>query len=341
MVSINMRNANTVFPLTRLRRSRKHSWYRSLVRENLLNVTDLIYPLFVNYRSTEEITAMPNIYRYSIDDLIKIIDNAINHKIKAILLFPNNDPCVKTESGSIAFDENNLVCNTIKEIRKRFSSSDIGIISDIALDPYTTHGHDGVLDSEGCVDNDQTIIMLQKQALALANAGCDCVAPSDMMDGRIASIRRALDKNNFQHVLITSYAVKYTTCFYNPFRNAVGSKCTNVIDKTGYQVDFCNINESMHECKLDIEEGADSLIIKPASHYLDIIYEAKNRFQFPIFGYHVSGEYTMLKFAADNECINYNNALYEILSSIKRAGADAIITYAALDAAQIIKNMGF
>ena len=321
------------FPSLRLRRSRKYTWSRKLVQENNLSATDLIYPIFLieGKNKKQIIKSMPNVYRYSIDKLGKIIKQLIENKIPMVALFPSTPNSKKDQYGSEALNENNLVCRAIKFIKKKFKN-DIGIMCDVALDPYTSHGHDGLLKND-YVMNDETNEILIKQSLLQAQMGCDVIAPSDMMDGRIGKIRKALDKNKLHDVQLLSYAVKYASNFYGPFRDAVGSKKSLNSDKKNYQMDFSNSNESLREVALDIKEGADMIMVKPGMPYLDIIKSVKENFKIPVLAYQVSGEYSMIKQSIDNNLIN-EESIIEILMCFKRAGASAIVSYFALDIAK-------
>jgi len=316
------------YPNLRMRRSRKNSWSRRLVQENSLSYNDLILPIFLTDGSNQKIPikSMPNIYRYSIDRLSKIIDKSIKKKIPMVALFPQTKIKLKNPLGSEALNENNLVCKAIRYIKKRYKN-EIGIMCDVALDPYTSHGHDGLLKNSKIV-NDETINVLVKQSLLQASMGCDVLAPSDMMDGRIGRIRKALDKGNFKNTQILSYAVKYASNFYGPFRDAVGSKVALKGDKKTYQMDFRNYDEAIREVALDIKEGADMVMVKPGLPYLDIIRSIKNKFKIPVFAYQVSGEYSMLSNAVEKKIIN-KDAIFENLMSFKRAGANAIVSYYA------------
>ena len=317
-----------MFPLTRLRRSRMHSWSRSIVQENLISSSDLILPIFIKdgINVNEEIPSMPEVYKFSVDNLEKIVSRAIKNKIPAVALFPEIDNEKKDSIGSEALNENNVICRAVKEIKAKFNNQ-IGVICDVALDPYTSHGHDGILENE-IVNNDKTIEVLIQQSLIQANAGCDILAPSDMMDGRIGEIRKSLEKNNFQNTLLLSYAAKFASNFYGPFRSAVGSGSKLKTNKKNYQMDFHNSKESLREVSLDIKEGADMVMIKPGLAYLDIITQVKNTFNIPVIAYNVSGEYTMMKNAIQNKIMS-EDAIYETMISFKRAGANAIITYFA------------
>lgn len=323
--------------LIRPRRNRKSPWIRDLISENHLKSSDLIMPFFVisGINKREEIKTLADNYRFSIDLLVGEIKKAQELGIKAIMLFPCIEQNLKTSDGKEACNENNLICNAIKKIKKEVP--DIGVIVDVALDPYTTHGHDGVIDDKGYVLNDQTVEILCQQALIQAKAGCDMVAPSDMMDGRVGKIRQYLDKNGYENVGIMSYAAKYASNFYGPFRDAVGSdKNLQKSDKKNYQMDFRNSLEAIREIKLDEKEGADMLIIKPGIAYLDIVVKAKEACNLPIVSYQVSGEYAMLKLAAQNGLLDFNCAMQESLIAFKRAGASAIITYCAMEIAALL-----
>ena len=286
-----------MFPNTRLRRTRMYDWSRRLIQENNITTSDLILPLFIKEGKNviEEIKSMPDVYKYSIDTLKKIIKEAIRYKIPAVALFPEINNNKKNEIGSEALNKNNLICNAVREIKKSFGNS-IGVICDVALDPYTSHGHDGIV-KKNIVDNDETIKILIEQSLNQAEAGCDILAPSDMMDGRIGEIRKSLEKNNYKNIQLLSYAAKYASNFYGPFRNAVGSQSKLKSDKKNYQMDFKNSEEALREIGMDINEGADMVIVKPALTYLDIISKAKQEFNIPIVAYNVSGEYSMIKIA--------------------------------------------
>ena len=325
------------FPNLRLRRSRKYAWSRRLVEENSLSSNDLILPIFLidGKNKTQSIKTMPGVYRYTIDRLGKVVSDAIKSGIPMIALFPSTSLKKKNDLGTEALNEDNLVCQAIQFIKKRFKN-EIGIMCDVALDPYTSHGHDGVLKS-GYVLNDQTINILVKQSLLQAEMGCNIIAPSDMMDGRVGKIRKALDKEGYQMVQILSYAVKYASNFYGPFRDAVGSNKFLKTDKKNYQMDFRNSLESIREVALDIKEGADLVMVKPGMPYLDIIKLVKDTFKIPVFAYQVSGEYSLIKLGIKNKLIN-DESILESLISFKRAGATAIVSYFALEIAKKIKN---
>ena len=323
------------YPSTRLRRNRKKEWSRRLVQESTLSPNDLIWPIFIceGTNVKERINTMPGVYRHSIDKLEKLVESAMNKKIPMIALFPNIPNSKKDNNGSEALNKNNLVCKALRLIKKNYN--DIGIMCDVALDPYTNHGHDGII-KDNYVDNDETIKILIKQSLLQAEMGCDVIAPSDMMDGRVGEIRKALDKNNYELVQILSYAVKYASNFYGPFRDAVGSKKTLKGDKKNYQMDFRNSKEALREVALDIKEGADFVMVKPGMPYLDIIKLIRDNFKIPVFAYQVSGEYSLIKNGIKNQIIN-EEAIIESLTSFKRAGASAVVTYFAEEVAQKLR----
>ena len=316
------------YPNLRLRRSRNESWSRKLIQENTLSPSDFILPIFLIEGSNkkQKIKSMPEVFRYSIDRLAQIIDKALKLGIPMVALFPKTKNSLKNELGSEALNEKNLVCRAIKEIKRKYKNQ-IGIMCDVALDPYTSHGHDGLIRSNKIL-NDETIEMLINQSLLQAEMGCDVLAPSDMMDGRIGKIRKALDKNKYQDVQILSYAAKYASSFYGPFREAVGSKSSLKGDKRTYQMDFQNSDEALREIALDIKEGADMVMVKPGMPYLDIIRSIKDKFRIPVFAYQVSGEYSLISNGIQKKLIN-NNSIYESLVAFKRAGANAIVTYYA------------
>jgi len=332
-----MTNIQGKFPSTRLRRNRMREFSRRLVAENNLGSSDLILPLFVCEGDNVEdpIQSMPGVNRYSIDKLLHRVEDAVRLSIPAIAIFPQIDTGLKNAQGSLAIDENNLVCRSIKNIKKEFS--EIGIICDVALDPFTDHGHDGlVIDNK--IDNDKTLEILEKQALVQVNAGCDVIAPSDMMDGRVGRIRKCLDNNNFQDTLILSYAAKYASGFYGPFRDAIGSGSNLGKDgKLTYQMDPSNSDEALREVAFDINEGADMVMVKPGMPYLDIISKIKSEFKVPTFAYQVSGEYSMIKESINKGWLN-EKVIKESLLSFKRAGANGILTYFALEIAEKLKN---
>lgn len=323
------------YPYTRLRRNRKKEWSRRLVQESTLSPNDLIWPIFIceGTNVKERINTMPGVYRHSIDKLEKLVESAMDKNIPMIALFPNIPNSKKNSKGSEALNKNNLVCKALRLIRKNYKN--IGIMCDVALDPYTSHGHDGIL-KNNYVDNDETIKILIKQSLLQAEMGCDVIAPSDMMDGRVGEIRKALDKNNYELVQILSYAVKYASNFYGPFRDAVGSKKTLKGDKKNYQMDFRNSKEALREVALDIKEGADFVMVKPGMPYLDIIKLIRDNFKIPVFAYQVSGEYSLIKNGIKNQILN-EEAIIESLTSFKRAGASAVVTYFAEEIAQKLR----
>ena len=316
------------YPNLRLRRSRKNDWSRRLIQENSLSSSDFILPIFLidGKNIKQSIKTMPDVYRYTIDKLGIIIDRAIKNKIPMVALFPNTNKTKKNHIGTEALNEDNLVCKAIRYIKKRYKN-EIGIMCDVALDPYTSHGHDGLIKS-GYVLNDETIEVLINQSLLQAEIGCDVLAPSDMMDGRIGKIRKALDKEGHEMVQILSYAVKYASSFYGPFRDAVGSKGLLKGDKKNYQMDFRNSDEAIREVALDIKEGADMVMVKPGMPYLDIIKVVKDNFKIPVLAYQVSGEYSLLSNSIKKGLIDKNSVL-ESLISFKRAGANAIVSYYA------------
>lgn len=327
------------FPNTRLRRNRQSSWIRELTAETMLLPSDLILPLFVieGKNRQEKIADLPDISRLSVDLIVKKVEEAKKLGIPAIMLFPAIDQKLKTPDGKEAWNKKNLICRAIAAIKN--AVPEIGVICDVALDPYTSHGHDGILGKNGDVDNDATIDLLCQQALIQADAGCDAISPSDMMDGRVAVLRQVLDENGFTNAAIISYAAKYASIFYGPFRNAVGSsenlnKANAVKDKKSYQMDFRNSDEAMREIAQDINEGADMIIIKPGMPYLDIISRAAQNFAAPLIAYQVSGEYAMLKHAAAAGAFNFDAAMHESLIAFKRAGAKSVISYAAIEVAK-------
>ena len=324
------------YPSLRLRRNRKSSWTRKLIQENTLSPNDFILPIFLidGVNKKQHIKSMPGVYRYSVDRISQIIDKAISKGIPMVALFPNTKKSLKNELGSEALNENNLVCRASRMIKKKYKNQ-IGIMCDVALDPYTSHGHDGLIKSDKIL-NDETIQVLINQSLLQAEMGCDVLAPSDMMDGRISKIRKAIDQNNFQEVQILSYAAKYASSFYGPFRDAVGSKSSLKGDKKTYQMDFRNSDEALREVALDIKEGADMVMVKPGMPYLDIIKSIKEKFKIPVFAYQVSGEYSLIENAINKNLVN-KDAVYESLVAFKRAGANAIVSYYADRIDKIIK----
>ena len=324
------------YPQLRLRRNRYHQWSRKLITENNLSVNDLILPIFIIDGKNKKIPVktMPGVFRYSLDKLNSVVQSAIYLGIPMVALFPYTKGSLKNLLGTESLNPNNLVCRACKQIKKKFKNK-IGIMCDVALDPYTSHGHDGVF-LKGDVDNDETVKILSEQALIQASAGCDVLAPSDMMDGRIGVIRKTLDKNGFKHVQIISYAVKFASNYYGPFRDAVGSKNLLKGDKKTYQMDFKNSDEALREVTLDIKEGADMIIVKPGLPYLDIIQKIKNKYKIPVIAYQVSGEYSMICNSIEKKILN-QEAIIETLISFKRAGANAIITYFADKIAKKLK----
>ena len=320
--------AERKFPSTRLRRSRAKGFLRDLVAEHKLSSDDLIQPIFVSEQKEYQvnISSMPNVYRHSLDSLYAEIELLLQAGIKSVAIFPAIDLDKKNAEATYAFDQKNIVCEALQGVSKRFP--EIITIADVALDPYTDHGHDGLL-VDGKIDNDQTLKLLSRQALILAEAGADIIAPSDMMDGRVKIIRDALEANNFVDTVILSYAAKYASSFYGPFRDAVGSAASLGKDsKKTYQMNFANMSEALHEVEMDINEGADIVMIKPGTAYLDVVHAVKSKFQVPTFVYQVSGEYSMLSLSIDKGWLD-KNVMLESLVCCKRAGADAILTYAA------------
>jgi porphobilinogen synthase len=315
------------FPSTRLRRNRKSEWSRRLINDTYLDKSDFILPIFVceGKNKKQEIKSMPGIFRYSIDRLDEIISRTSNNEIPAVAIFPLIESSKKNNKGTEALNKNNVVCNAIHQVKKL--NKNIGVMCDVALDPYTSHGHDGLIINNE-IDNDETNKVLIKQALIQVQAGCDIIAPSDMMDGRIGLIRNALEKNKFFNVQILSYAVKYASNFYSPFRDAVGTSSTLKSDKKTYQMDYKNSDEALLEVKLDLDEGADFVMVKPALAYLDIIYKIKQKFNVPVFAYNVSGEYSLIKNGIKSSLAN-EDIILEVIYSFKRAGANAIVSYFA------------
>ena len=321
------------FPTTRLRRNRRHDWSRRLVRENTLTPDDLIWPVFVceGRDRAEPIAAMPGVERLSADRAAQAAGEAKSLGIPAIALFPQTPPEKKDEDGTEATNPDNLVCRAIRAVKD--AHPDIGVICDAALDPFTSHGHDGVI-RDGYVANDESVEVLCRQSLVQAAAGCDVIAPSDMMDGRVGAIRAALDADGFDRVQIMSYAAKYASGFYGPFRDAIGSLGVLKGDKKTYQMDPANGDEALREVELDIAEGADMVMVKPGLPYLDIVRRVKDRFGVPTYAYQVSGEYSMLRGAVDRGWLDGDRVILEALMSFKRAGADGVLSYFAVDAAR-------
>ena len=326
------------FPNVRMRRPRAHGWSRHLVRENALSANDLIWPLFIidGENQRQAVASMPGVERLSIDLIVKAAGEAKALGIPAIAVFPNTDPADKTPDAKEAMNADNMVCRAVRAI-KEAHGDDIGVICDVALDPYNSDGHDGLV-QDGKILNDETVEVLCRQAIVQARAGCDVLAPSDMMDGRIKSIREALDAEGFQHVQIMSYAAKYASGFYGPFRDAVGSGGVLTGDKKTYQMDPANADEALREVALDIAEGADLLIVKPGMPYLDIVRRIKDAFAMPTFAYQVSGEYAMIEAAAANGWLDGEAAMMESLMAFKRAGADGVLSYYAPRAARLLND---
>ncbi len=322
---------------TRMRRNRRAEWARRLVREHQLTTDDLIWPLFImdGHNKRAAVPSMPGVERLSVDQVVREAERAAKLTIPCIALFPYTDPALRDEDGSEALNPDNLVCRAIRAVKKEVP--DIGILCDVALDPFTSHGHDGLL-RDGVILNDETVAVLVKQALVQAEAGCDIIAPSDMMDGRVGAIRKGLDAANFTDVSIMSYAAKYASAFYGPFRDAVGSAKTLTGDKRTYQMDYGNTDEALREVALDIEEGADMIMVKPGLPYLDIVSRVKETFGMPTFAYQVSGEYAMLSAAVQNGWLDGERAMMESLTAFKRAGADGVLTYFAPRAAELLRR---
>ena len=331
----------TSYPATRLRRLRRHDWTRRLVAENALSVADLIWPIFLidGDRKREPVASMPGVDRLSIDQAVKAAEEAAKLGIPVIALFPSTNPSLKSEDGLEAINANNLVCRSVRAIKK--AVPEIGIMCDVALDPYTSHGHDGLI-RDGDVHNDSTIQVLVRQALVQVEAGADIIAPSDMMDGRVGAIRAALEEQNHHNTMIMAYAAKYASAFYGPFRDALGSAKAKssglkVGDKRSYQMDPANGDEALREVALDLEEGADMVMVKPGMPYLDLVRRVKERFGVPTFAYQVSGEYAMLVAAFEKGWLERDRAIIETLTGFKRAGASGVLTYFAIEAARLLK----
>jgi porphobilinogen synthase len=326
------------YPAIRMRRMRRDPFSRALMRENAVTTSDLIYPVFfregVNQR--EPVLSMPGVERVSVDLLMEVAQDCVNLGIPVLALFPVIDAALKTPDGVEATNPDGLVPRAVRALKERFP--DLGILTDIALDPYTSHGQDGLIDDNGYVVNDETVAMLCKQALAHAQAGVDVVAPSDMMDGRIGAIRAALEQNGFIHTRIMAYSAKYASSFYGPFREAVGSSGNlGKSDKNNYQMDPANSDEALREVALDIAEGADMVMVKPGMPYLDVVRRVKDEFKVPTFAYQVSGEYAMIKAAAQNGWLDHDKVMMESMLAFKRAGADGVLTYFARDIARLLK----
>jgi porphobilinogen synthase len=328
--ALSAQNLNLV---VRPRRNRKAEWARRMVRENVLTTDDLIWPLFVadGHNQRTPVVSMPGVDRLSVDQAVREAERAVKLDIPCIALFPYTDPGLRDERGSEAVNPENLVCQSVRAIKKEFP--ELGVLCDVALDPFTSHGHDGLIE-DGKILNDATVAILVRQALVQAEAGCDIIAPSDMMDGRVGAIREGLDAAGFVDVQIMSYAAKYASAFYGPFREAVGSAKTLTGDKRTYQMDSANSDEALREVELDIAEGADMVMVKPGMPYLDIVRRVKDTFGMPTFVYQVSGEYAMIMAASRNDWIDGERAMMESLLAFKRAGANGILTYFAPQAAE-------
>jgi porphobilinogen synthase len=320
----------------RPRRNRKAEWARRMVRENVLTTDDLIWPLFVidGINQRANVASMPGVERLSVDQAVRDAERAMKLNIPCVALFPYTEPSLRDEQGSEAVNPDNLVCKSVRAIKQEFPG--LGVLCDVALDPFTSHGHDGLIE-DGRILNDETVAVLVRQALVQAEAGCDIIAPSDMMDGRVGAIREALDAAGFLDVQIMAYAAKYASAFYGPFRDAIGSAKTLTGDKRTYQMDHANSDEALREVELDIAEGADMVMVKPGMPYLDVLRRIKDTFAMPTFAYQVSGEYAMITAAANNGWIDGERAMMESLVAFKRAGADGILTYFAAQAAEKLK----
>ncbi len=325
------------YPRTRMRRLRQAPWTRALVSESRLAASDLIWPVFITEGEgkREPIPSMPGVHRLSIDELVSAVGEAKSLGIPAVAVFPQIEDGLKTPDANEAYNPDNLICRAVRAVKKEHP--DIGVMCDVALDPFNSDGHDGLV-RDGKILNDETVEVLTRQAVVQARAGCDIIAPSDMMDGRIAAIRDALDAEGFQDVLIMAYAAKYASGFYGPFRDAVGSGGALKGDKKTYQMDPANTDEALREVALDINEGADMVMVKPGLPYLDVVRRVKDAFGVPTFAYNVSGEYAMLHAAADNGWLDYHTVMMETLTAFKRAGADGVLTYFAVEAARLLKN---
>jgi porphobilinogen synthase len=327
------------FPTHRPRRMRRDDWSRRLMQENQISANDLIYPAFLleGKNQSQAVSSMPGINRVSLDLLYKVAEECVTLGIPVLALFPVIDTALKTADGKEAFNPDGLIPSAVRELKKRFPN--LGIMTDIALDPYTSHGQDGILDEQGRILNDETTAILVQQAVAHARAGVDIVAPSDMMDGRIGKIRKALEQQMLIHTRIMAYSAKYASAFYGPFRDAVGSATSlGKADKKTYQMDCANTDEALREVALDISEGADMVMVKPGMPYLDIVRRVSEEFNYPTYVYQVSGEYAMLKAAAQNGWLDHDAVMMESLLAFKRAGADGILTYFALEAARLFKE---
>ncbi|MYN02829.1 porphobilinogen synthase [Pseudoduganella sp. DS3] len=326
------------FPAIRMRRMRRDPFSRALMRENTITVDDLIYPVFVveGQNRRDAVATMPGVDRISIDNLLRVAEECVKLGIPVLSLFPNIDPALKTNDGIEATNPEGLIPRAVRELKKNFP--ELGIMTDVALDPYTSHGQDGTVDEKGSILNDETTEMLVRQALCQAAAGVDVVGPSDMMDGRIGVMRKALEEKGFIHTRIMAYSAKYASAFYGPFRDAVGSAAAlGKADKFTYQMDPANTDEALREVALDIAEGADMVMVKPGMPYLDIVRRVKDEFKVPTYAYQVSGEYAMLKAAAQNGWLDHDKVMMESMMAFKRAGADGVLTYFALDIARKLK----
>jgi len=325
------------FPALRMRRLRRHDWTRRLVAEATLSPADFIWPLFIidGQNKREPVPSMPGVSRLSVDIAVGAAEEAAKLGIPVVALFPYTDPSLRTEDGREATNASNLICRAVRAIKKAVPQ--IGILCDVALDPYTSHGHDGLLIDDD-VANDETLAVLVRQALVQAEAGCDIIAPSDMMDGRVGAIRTALEEGGFKNTLIMSYAAKYASAFYGPFRDAVGSSKTLKGDKRTYQMDSANGDEALREVALDLAEGADMVMVKPGMPYLDLVHRVRTKFGVPTFAYQVSGEYSMLQAASERGWLERDRVMLESLIAFKRAGASGILTYFARDAAKLLRQ---
>jgi porphobilinogen synthase len=328
---------HAAFPALRMRRLRQHEWTRNLVAEHTLAPANLVWPLFLidGEGLRQPIAAMPGVERLSVDGAVRAAEEAASLGIPVIALFPHTDPALKTPDGREALNPANLVCRAVRAIKREVP--EIGVLCDVALDPYTTHGHDGIL-ANGRVANDETVEILTRQALLQAEAGCDIIAPSDMMDGRVAAIREALESGGYHDTLIMAYAAKYASAFYGPFRDAVGSAKALTGDKRSYQMDPANSDEALREVALDLAEGADVVMVKPGLPYLDIVRRVKETFGVPVFAYQVSGEYAMLVAAAERGFLDRERAVLESLIAFRRAGASGVLTYFAREAALLLRK---
>jgi porphobilinogen synthase len=327
------------FPAIRMRRMRRDAFSRAMMRENVITPADLIYPVFLldGKNQCEKVSSMPGVERMSIDHLLGVAEECVALGIPVMALFPVINPALKTPDGIEATNPKGLIPRAVRELKQRFP--ELGLLTDVALDPYTSHGQDGVLNSDGYVLNDETTSLLVRQALAQAEAGVDIVAPSDMMDGRIGAIRGALESHHFIHTRIMAYSAKYASAFYGPFRDAVGSSATlGKANKATYQMDPANSDEALREVALDLAEGADMVMVKPGMPYLDIVRRVKDEFRVPTFAYQVSGEYAMIQAAAQNGWLDHDKAMMESMMAFKRAGADGVLTYFALDVARRLKH---